>query len=840
MDRYEPYTYRGKPLLLERFLLLEEAPCGADAFDMFDSTLAVDCARAAMRAGAGEEDFPIFADVDREFYSVFRNCTAPETKRYRLYTRIDSDHRTEVLIHSFCPTRGKLWVNGQCLVVSADVFNSEYYLTVELQKGANHLVYEQVTPKATDVFSFQIRNRAFELGDDIRALSHTQGFHPDPLLCLHDPFYIPGDTFRLQCVVNHNREYAETYHIRVIDNVKGEVFVDREARLGEIVTLDVKAWREKPDGPFHHEWVALDFPKTNGETFSTGLAIVPFDIAPQGEALLEQLAVYAKELPLPLAEQVEAYSARQREEAKDLHLEAHFWTVMENRQRLLQIEEGRFQVDPFTAPGHHEYIYRSQLDGRFVRIGMRIPADYDTQRRYPLLLAFATHSEGWFCWNPIEQMVPEPCLAFDVSGRGFTGGSYIGEASIREILRWIRQRFRYDEDRVYIVGQSNGGFAGYAYAQNFPGQVAALFPLIGYPCMETIENLSNTPVYQMVSDLDHVFRGREQEVQHALGRFGNYHQTNLKGLTHFHMGAYGTHRGILAEMFRQRRDRWPAEVRFSTCRNRHVESFWLRLAGIGKGHRRARVHAAVTEEGRCIRIHLTGSRGIALTLPPYVNRRSFAIEINRCRLSFTDWTERTVTLVNEKGWHVAPALPAADVRKGTGLLDVYMGSLRVILPDHAPAPMRRTAESFAVPETNGYVTTLSVRYPVYEASEAPDYLYTHHLVVLDSDYTNPYAARCRDRLPVQYDAEGFTYRGERTTGPYVIMQVIANPYDADRSLLIVAANDLSLLRRHILLRKITLPTYINGLHPYWNNAVLVFHDGQYAAAFEAGDPLRPI
>ena len=49
----------------------------------------------------------------------------------------------------------------------------------------------------------------------------------------------------------------------------------------------------------------------------------------------------------------------------------------------------------------------------------------------------------------------------------------------------------------------------------------------------------------------------------------------------------------------------------------------------------------------------------------------------------------------------------------------------------------------------------------------------------------------------------------------------------------------TLLKRHLLLRRIILPTYVNGIDPYWNNEVLVY-TGRYWAAYEEGAPLEPV
>lgn len=58
-------------------------------------------------------------------------------------------------------------------------------------------------------------------------------------------------------------------------------------------------------------------------------------------------------------------------------------------------------------------------------------------------------------------------------------------------------------------------------------------------------------------------------------------------------------------------------------------------------------------------------------------------------------------------------------------------------------------------------------------------------------------------------------------------------------MLVVGYNSSALLKRHLLLRRIILPTYVNGIDPYWNNEVLVY-TGRYWAVYEEGAPLEPV
>ena len=140
-----------------------------------------------------------------------------------------------------------------------------------------------------------------------------------------------------------------------------------------------------------------------------------------------------------------------------------------------------------------------------------------------------------------------------------------------ETLKWIKSHFRLDENRLYIIGESNGGFATYAIAQNHPHLAAAIFPCAGYPQLETIENIAGIPTYQVVSPRDYIFAGRENTVKDKLRRYRYYHQIDFKEMNHHHLEAYLCQKEILRELFQHKRNPYPDTLRFKTFRNRHGE-----------------------------------------------------------------------------------------------------------------------------------------------------------------------------------------------------------------------------------------------------------------------------
>ena len=73
---------------------------------------------------------------------------------------------------------------------------------------------------------------------------------------------------------------------------------------------------------------------------------------------------------------------------------------------------------------------------------------------------------------------PDTIVA-DIHGRGMTTGSYVGDIMFREILEDILHRFPIDQNKIYSMGQSNGGFSTWVLAQKTPDIFAAINPSTG-------------------------------------------------------------------------------------------------------------------------------------------------------------------------------------------------------------------------------------------------------------------------------------------------------------------------------------------------------------------------
>ena len=836
MNEYRAYAYDGSRLLIERYLLIEETP--RTGFDPFDQRLPARAEEVSARLERGDiEDLEPFEDVLREGFNGFVYRPGQESKRYLLITAIDCEREITAVMNVTSAYGGKVWFNGEYLAAFTDVFGPQYYFTAAMKKGRNLLVIEQCE---AGKFTVQM-NRPIEQELDERdfeSLVHLHGkFELDPLILLTDSLFVKDRPFRMLFLKHANRTFLPRFELQ-IKNTECVHFYKRVGTIGRTLSIDPAPLRREYPGRLWHRWLRCRFTRTDGSRYEFGPCLYLEDFAEEYDQIGRRLYALGRSLA---AEDAAHIIGRLKYESRlSAEDSMRYWMAREDAELLDRVEKNGYPHNDHRREGTHEVFIRSRLDERYVRIAVRVPRGYTPANAYPLILSLNTTNDGWVSQWPNDDEAVRDCLIVDVSGRGFTAGSYIGEASTREILSWVLDNYRVDRNRIYLMGKSNGGFAVWAFAINQPHLAAAAFPHTGYVDIKSVENVSNLPVYQIVSPQDFVYAGREKEIERRLKPYGNYHCWYMDQMLHHHMTDYMFHERVLADMLGKVRNPYPDEIRYRTVRNRHRESYWIRLHGIARGCRSAEVHARIVDDRR-VETEAHGTYGITVTIPPRIDRSRFVVAVNGQEFPLVDYRKRALIFrFRNRRWEMADAEPAVCICKGTGLLDVYMERMRIVLSDRADDALRELAARFAKPWTNGMEPDVHVQYPVYAMEDLPDNLFDNGLILPDVAGTHPLVKRLLPFLPVRPDAEGFQYGGERVEGRYVAMQVVPSPYHPGRSVLAVSTNDASLLRRHILLRKIILPTYVNGLHEYWNNQILIYTGDRYWYAYENGDPLTRI
>lgn len=146
------------------------------------------------------------------------------------------------------------------------------------------------------------------------------------------------------------------------------------------------------------------------------------------------------------------------------------------------------------------------------------PASYDPARRTPLLVVLhGGVGRAHIVADPLEYprengflpIVTElgAIAAFPFGQAGATWWDDVGMANIREIVRTVKREHNVDDDRVWMIGFSDGASGGFCHAMLEPSDYAAIVALNGHMGVASSDgglaifapNMANTPIYAVTT-----------------------------------------------------------------------------------------------------------------------------------------------------------------------------------------------------------------------------------------------------------------------------------------------------------------------------------------------------
>ncbi len=140
-----------------------------------------------------------------------------------------------------------------------------------------------------------------------------------------------------------------------------------------------------------------------------------------------------------------------------------------------------------TRRGDIHWAYQSAVDKSFQPYRFYVPTNYDTKKKWPLVVAL--HGMGgdensfFSSYNNGElKRIAEARGYLVVCPKGRAPASmYMGpaETDVIDVLKAMKRDYSIDEDRVYLMGHSMGGYGSWSVAVNNPDLFAAIAPISG-------------------------------------------------------------------------------------------------------------------------------------------------------------------------------------------------------------------------------------------------------------------------------------------------------------------------------------------------------------------------
>ncbi|WP_068496122.1 carboxylesterase family protein [Paenibacillus kribbensis] len=545
----------------------------------------------------------------------------------------------------------------------------------------------------------------------------------------------------------------------------------------------------------------------------------------------------------------------------------------EQSQHSFSLQEQNIFVSP---DGIGESFFVSRLDNSLQRYTIQLPrgqlsGSFSAERQYPLIVLMPgkRYELGLpdFQQRDFGRDWEEEAIFVTFSCRGVTLGSYIGEAAFLEALDVILQSYPVDEDRIYLTGYSNGGYAAWAMAQAYPSRFAAIAVIAGAPHPKQLMNLSNLPVLNIVGEQDYLFDQAYTAPETELA------SSHFKGVVEHCSNHWDTHElrlldGVLGWLMQWKRDVAPQRIAYRTERGRHNRAYWLELAKMDEHEEYAELHGEMSTTGELditavhadeFIIHLShevmalelaqvriGARIFVLDLLEYSRFRFVKMEsqkrpspeyrliAERGRGSDVSSAKETKTEQETSGVKSAGRNARSH---GMGVLDVYMERLHIVLPSSYATPeeeqaMKRTANALASPRTATWNPYIGVHYPVVSAHDIlEEELADSNVICITSALTrHELLQRHQENLQFVCTEEGYTLGGDFIAGEYCLSYIQPSPWSAYRQMLVVATNSPRMLGKNLFMRKLIMPGYFNGLHPYLNKEIIVY-DSKGVRAF---------
>jgi predicted peptidase len=183
-------------------------------------------------------------------------------------------------------------------------------------------------------------------------------------------------------------------------------------------------------------------------------------------------------------------------------------------------------------------------DSRQLRYDIMKPKDYDPKKKYPVVLCL--HGSGGS--TQAARVLAKPRLRAKYPSFVLAPEALVGEAwgerpfgamtdvqpLVLEIIRALQNEFSIDAKRLYVTGQSAGGFGTYAFIIRNPDKFAAAAPVCGAIDPANAGRIAKIPIWIFHGDQDQLVPVRNsRDMYEALRKAGGDPKyTEYKGVKH--------------------------------------------------------------------------------------------------------------------------------------------------------------------------------------------------------------------------------------------------------------------------------------------------------------------
>jgi dienelactone hydrolase len=320
------------------------------------------------------------------------------------------------------------------------------------------------------------------------------------------------EMFTVRTDATKERASAEPVLVEVL-RPGGEIRFTKSAPRGDLVVVDAKGW---PDGPYE---IRTSTVNALGLRYTTWLPWFKGDSLAKARELAREAAAADAAQPAGFTLKMLVEMVEDRLGVKLAEAKGNPWTRIHSP--LMEFEELMLERAGKTgrvrAGGFVRLAWRDETDDTPQYCRAYLPASYDATRKWPTILqlhgfnpANPPYVRWWSADNRhsggSEFSGNREFIYIEPHGRGNTQYNAFGNADVIRCLSEAKKLFAVDENRVYLTGDSMGGWGTWNVATRNPQLFAAIAPVFGgvdYHSEMSEEELAKlTPIEKFLKERD--------------------------------------------------------------------------------------------------------------------------------------------------------------------------------------------------------------------------------------------------------------------------------------------------------------------------------------------------
>jgi pimeloyl-ACP methyl ester carboxylesterase len=703
----------------------------------------------------------------------------------------------------------RAWVNGALVLdrrTERQLTFDEDQVEVDMKAGENTLLVKVEQRAGPWIFSARVLERG-------TIVPRVQEIGPSLLDYSQAAIVLKTD-------INKDRAGQDKVRVQVV-GAGGKAFAEKIVARGDTVRFDPAGW---PDGAYE---VRCATRATGGLLYSTHLPWYKGDAIREARELIAAAAKADQRTPEGFTTKMLADMVLDRLGKEGVKVAGNPWWAI--HAPLMEFEEMKIEAQgkkAFERPyGFVRLAYRDEIDGspQFCRV--YLPGGYDRSKKWPLVVKLHGYNPAnpdyvrWWAADSrhhsladVEYSGRQGVIYMEPHGRGNTTYLGLGDQDIVRVIELAEERLSIDEDRVYLVGDSMGGWGTWNVATRHPGLFAAIAPVFGgadYHSQRSEEELAKlTPLDRFLADkqsswsmgeallnmpilVHHGDVDRSVNVEYSrygvrmLQRWGfNVRYVELPGYGHEDLNEMGN---VIEWFLEHRRVANPRQVRLRSTELQNPSAYWVRVEQAASPKEFMVVNAEVADPNV---IRLDSQNVLALTLSPGAGLIDPSKDVK------VVWNGEARVVRAQNGRIVlraagyTEAAPEKNAKVAGPIGDVLNTPFAIVTGTAAADPAmkemcRRKAEALAAFWKSWQRQPARV-FLDSELSDADAARYS--LILIGGPDANLVARKLAAKLPIELAADHVKI-GDRSfaASDARVQMIVPNPLNAERYVLLVAA-----------------------------------------------------